>query len=361
VINNLFKMKKLDIKIIIGFIFFIALAITAVVLLLIQGLSPFFVSKNVNLVVNDSGQMVEMGDARLLDGVYMEKGEKEKYPVAVTIDNKLEARPWSGVSYAGIVFEAPVEGGITRFLAIFSGDNNVEKIGPVRSARPYFIDYAMGVGAIYAHVGGSPEALDKIANDTTIKQLDLNQYSNGISFWRSEDRIAPHNVYTSSDRLDKIRNKKIESDELSFDAWRFKDDLDASVRGSIEKVEVNFPSYNNMHNVVWEYDNLNNVFRRTDGEEVIKDALNRMILAKNIAVVETDIWIIDSLSRRKIRTEGTGNAIVFQDGKEIKGTWKKKDSFSQIKFYNEVGEEISFVRGQTWVEIVSNLSAVTVL
>ena len=107
------------------------------------------------------------------------------------------ARPQSGLSEAGVVFEAVAEGGITRFLALFQ-DTKPAYVGPVRSSRPYYIRWLLGFDATYAHAGGSPQALQDI-NTLNVKNLDHG--ANGSTFDRVSNRYAPHNLYTSIDRL----------------------------------------------------------------------------------------------------------------------------------------------------------------
>ena len=102
---------------------------------------------------------------RYLDGVMVEVGEENNYPVAVMIDNLKEARPQSGLSKASVVYEAEAEGRITRYLAIYAGGKDVGEIGPIRSARSYFVDWAEEFSAAYIHCGGSPDALVKISKD----------------------------------------------------------------------------------------------------------------------------------------------------------------------------------------------------
>jgi len=136
---------------------------------------------------------------RLLDGVGVEDESKVNPPIfAVQVENMVDARPLSGISKANLVYEAISEAGITRLLALYVKDNSVSEIGPVRSARPYYIDWASEYGALYAHSGGSPEAL-RVVSDYDV--LDLNEFSNGKYFWRSKSRYAPHNLYTSVELL----------------------------------------------------------------------------------------------------------------------------------------------------------------
>ncbi|MFH1193865.1 MAG: DUF3048 domain-containing protein [bacterium] len=344
-------MQKHKIKIF-GFIVFASIALTAVALIFWQGLQPFLVSKNISLPF---AKKEPAGVARLLDGVYLEKGETEKYPVAVMIDNKFEARPQSGISFAGLVFEAPVEGGITRFMAIFSTDKKLEKVGPVRSVRPYYIDWASEFSAFLMHIGGSPEALDIIASNPDIKKLNLD--GNGEYFWRAADRYAPHNAYTSSEKFDLIRSAKLDSQDLKFLPWKFKDDAAEEARGDAKKITIDYSPYDN-YDASWEYDRLKNVYVRQDKNGAFKTLEDSLILAKNIAVVETDITIIDEVSRRHIVTIGGGNALIFQDGKKIEGKWEKKDQGSRLRFYDGSGKEIEFDRGTTWVEVVDDLGKV---
>src|SRR6185369_4571690 len=128
-----------------------------------------------------------------------------KRPVnAVMIENSEFARPQSGLDQAGVVFEAVAEGGITRFLTLFQ-DTNTAYLGPVRSVRPYYIQWALGFDAAIAHVGGSPEALSAMKS-WSVKDLD--QFANGSYFQRVNNRDAPHNVYTSTDQLHALESKK---------------------------------------------------------------------------------------------------------------------------------------------------------
>ncbi|MBU4421538.1 DUF3048 domain-containing protein [Candidatus Parcubacteria bacterium] len=349
--------NKIDIKLAVSFCLFCLIALTAVSLVLWQGLRPFFVSEKISIILSEKPKACAL--YRLLDGVCLGDGETEKYPIAVMIDNKYEARPWSGLSFAGLVYEAPVEGGITRFLAVFSTDRTIDKIGPVRSVRPYFIDWAMDIGAMLFHVGGSPEALGIINGDADIKQFDLDQYFGGVYYWRSEDRIAPHNVYTSSERLDKARVAKLsEEPTVDFASWQFKEDVYESERGEDgATIKIEF-SNSSTYDADWTYDRNKNIYIRQDGELAAQDLDGSLIIAKNIAVLEADILIIDSMSRRKITTIGSGYALIFQDGKKIEAVWEKDDRWNRLRFYDKNGDEIRFNRGTTWVEVMSDLEKV---
>lgn len=346
-------MKKVSKNQIVIFSIIVVFAVAAFGLMIYSGARLFFLEKPAG---KKSVAGKECVAYRKLDGVCLGKGETEKYPVGVMIDNKFEARPQSGVSYAGLVFEAPVEGGITRFLAVYTTDEAIKKIGPVRSIRPYYIDWASEFGAIMAHIGGSPEALGIISSDADFIKRNID--GDGNYFWRSTDRIAPHNAYTSSKLLDDARNKKLQNQDLQFDAWEFKDDSFLSERGDAKTIAMQF-SNEATYNPAWEYTSEKNEYRRKVDGDYAKDDDGRLILAKNIAVVETDIVIVDEVSRRKITTLGGGNAEIFQDGKKIEAKWEKKDSASRLNFFDLNGKPIQFNRGTTWVEVVDDLTKVT--
>lgn len=350
--------KKLNVKIFIAFVFFSVWSLMAVSFVLWQGLQPLFGS--IDVFPWGSQKIVKKitEKVRAVDGAYINRLAQEKYPVAIVIDNKYEAMPRSGLSYANFVFEAPVEGGLTRFLAIYSTDREIEKIGPVRSMRPYFIDWAMEFGALLVHCGGSPKALSLIQKSEKIRNLNLDEFAENFYFWRSRDRLAPHNLYTSSDRLDRARDKKLASQKLEFAAWRFKDEAFESERGDTKQVRINFGIYPSQ-DAIWKYDKNKNFYVRYYKTKVVQDDNGSLVLAKNIAVMETDIWVIDSLSRRKIKTIGSGDALIFQDGLKIEGKWEKKSQEERLRFFDKNGNEIQFNRGTTWVEVVSSLSRVS--
>lgn len=346
-------MKKIKPNILVSFIAIIVFAVAAFSLMIYSGARLFFAGKPARKAAAVAGK--ECVAFAKLDGACLAKGEAEKYPVAVMIDNKQEAWPQAGLSYAWLVFEAPVEGGITRFLAIFTTDKEIKKIGPVRSIRPYYIDWAKEFGAIMAHIGGSPEALGIIATDADLMKRNID--GDGSYFWRATDRIAPHNAYTSSKLLDDARNKKLKNQDLQFNSWEFKNDDFLSERGDSKTLTVKFAN-DPLYNAAWEYDKEKNEYRRKIGNDYAKDEDGRIILAKNIAVLATDIEIIDEVSRRRITTIGNGDALIFQDGKKIEAKWEKKDRDSRLYFFDLNGKPIQFNRGTTWVEVTGDLGQV---
>ncbi|MFZ5364915.1 MAG: DUF3048 domain-containing protein [Patescibacteria group bacterium] len=284
---------------------------------------------------------------RLLDNVCVAAGFGNLTPWAVMIENNIEARPVAGIDAASLVFEAIAEGSITRFLAVFPGDSEVEKIGPVRSARPYYLDWATEFDPVYIHVGGSPQALAELA-DSSMK--DLNQFYFGDYFWRSNDRFAPHNVYTSSQLINKVMEKKDWSGTSEYEPWQFKDETASADSTAEQNIVINYNS--SYYDVNWQYDAESNEYvRYQSGKKYLTEA-GDAVTAKNVAVVYTLVRVIDDYGRLDTKTIGQGRALVFRDGIGIDGQWKKQNAKSRLRFYDQAGEEIRMNGGKTWIAIV---------
>lgn len=321
--------------------------------------NPVGVNENSNLATNLNVPLtkVEFGPCfrRKIDGV-CEASEinTNLYPVAVMIENMVDAWPLSGLDQANLVFEAPVEGGITRFSAFYASGEPVAKIGPIRSARPYYLDWAEELRALYLHVGGSPEALAKIKNYDI---YDLNQFFNDRYFWRDRGRLAPHNVYTSSELINQALTAK-NLKEVAYESWLYKDDADPKDRPAQVKdlvIDFSTPAYR----ATWKYDPATNSYLRYQGDQPQTMLNGAEVRAKNIAVQIAKIQIVDDYSRRKIWTVGQGQALIFEDGKVISGQWKKDGRGARTKFYDANNQEIEFNAGTTWVEVVPDITSVS--
>jgi len=283
---------------------------------------------------------------RRLDGVYVEPNEANLYPVAVMIDNDPNARPQAGLSKAQLVYEAKAESGITRYLAVFVGEEEVDNIGPVRSVRPYFLDWGLGLGAIVAHVGGSPQALAQIINENI---FDINEYYQGKYFWRSNNFLAPHNVFTSlSNMRSYLEKHNIKSAE--FESWNYKNDSELKDRSENQNITIDFSVPN--FKIRWMYNRVENSYRRHQAEKVFQDAEDNFVDAKNIVIMYVDSEVIDAELRRELTTIGQGRAIYCFDGQCREGSWRKENKKTREKIYNREGVEISFNAGATWVEVV---------
>lgn len=279
---------------------------------------------------------------------------------AVMIDDHVEAHPQSGMDGAFLVIEAPVEGSIPRIEAFFyEGQEAVEQIGPVRSARPYFLDWASELDAMYVHVGGSPEALELIVVGDT---FDFNQYWNGPYFWRATTRSAPHNVYTSTDLLKKGLEKEREAgnapERVLYGVWKFKDGQpDLSSESVGVRVVFSGPTYV----AEWVFDEEVNQYTRSFGGKEDLQLDKASVSADNVAIVITETEVVDNVGRLHVRTMGEGDAYVLQDGVKILATWKKSSESERLRFYDRDGNEIEMNAGRTWIEVVGREDAVTFL
>lgn len=316
----------------------------------------------------------DQGYARTLDGVYVDAATSTHLlPLAVMVENSSDAWPLSGPARANLVFEAPVEGSITRFMLLFDPANAVETIGPVRSARPYYVDWADGLNALYAHVGGSPAALSDIYQIDGFRDLD--EFANGKYFWRSANRSAPHNVFTKTENLTNAMEAK-EYGVGDFRSWLYEgsqpliassqspganeknDENDQESDDAVEEVDVpiiNIP-YQGVYEAHWEYDANTGLYTRYQNGAVQKDADGEVVRVKNVAVIQSYATVLDRVGRLDLRTIGRGKAYVFHDGKRYEGEWKR-NSGEHIRFEAIDGRDIPFARGTTWISVLTSSAA----
>lgn len=301
---------------------------------------------NTNEVVED----VIPENQRRTDGVLVEDvNEANKFPVAVMIENLSTVRPQSGLGSANIVYETLAEGGITRFMAIMAS-GNLEEIKPVRSARPYYLEWVSEYDALYAHAGGSPEALQAIDG---LGINDLDALTKGQYFFRGPG-VAPHNLYTSTYLLELgLRDQDLLDEEPTFESWKFKDEEGGSASADGQKIEVDFSRVS--YNAVFEYSEEENCYKRSHGDG---NAHNEAITGEQLCPKNVVVQVVPPESsagdkgRINLDVTGEGRAVVFRDGESIEGMWKKTDRLDRTRFYDENDEEIELVRGQVWISVV---------
>jgi len=316
-----------------------------------------------------------------LNGKMFSKAERRiwetRRPLTVMIENHAESRPQSGLSSADIVYEAIAEGGITRFLAVFyCGAGQEVTIGPVRSARTYFMDFASEYGdyPLYAHVGGAnkpgkADALGQIGDYGWLRKgNDMNQFSLGFPvFWRDYERLGhpvatEHTMYSTTQKLWEVAKKReltnVDDEGNAWDenfvVWKFKDDKKEEDRGNVDKISFEFWENGTDYAVNWKYDKESNQYARTNGGSGYIDKNDdSQVKAKTIVVqYMKETGPIDELKHLLYRTIGSGSAVVFQDGEAIKGTWEKDERESRTTFADSKGKEISFNGGPIWIEII---------
>lgn len=301
---------------------------------------------------------------RHLDGITVEKGKENNYPVAIMIENLSTIRPQSGLSDASIVYEALVEGGITRFMAIYDIQaKTIKEIGPVRSSRPYYVDWVSEYDALYAHAGGSPEALQAIS---AFQIKDLNQIAGASpNFWRDPKIAAPHNLFTSTDlMLYGLRDKGLQKERPPFKPWTFltkeeKESVDTTTPEA-QKVTIDFSSAG--YQVEYNYNAEKKTYARSNGGQEHKDKNTKeTIQVKNIAIVVIpEIVSYGEKGRLTLNLHGEGDAYIIRDGKKIVGRWKKADRLARTEFFDADGEKIPFAPGNIWVEVVPKDKPITI-
>jgi len=319
-----------------------------------------------------------------LNGAKYTKTEKKiwetRRPLAVMVENHLESRNQSGLSDADIIYETVAEGGITRFMAIFYCQAAAYEsiIGPVRSARTYFVDWASEYNfPLYVHVGGAntpgpANALGQIADYGWSSENDLNQFSIGFpTFWRDYERLGrtvatEHTMYSTTEKLWAVAKKRgytnvdPEDNEWSddFQPWQFaKKEPDFADRGETNHISYNFWSDYGDYQVDWEYDKENNFYNRKNGQQAQKDFnIDKQLNAKNIVVqFATERSANDGYPGNLhllYGTIGPGKALIFKDGEVIKGNWSKANRLARTTFTDSSNKEIQFNPGAIWISVL---------
>ena len=271
-------------------------------------------------------------------------------PIAVMIDNEPGAWPHAGLQDAYMIYEAIIEGGQSRLMALFKGANTA-KIGPIRSSRHYFVEFAMEHSAIYAHFGWSPKA------EQTIKSNNVNNINginyDGTKFWR--EGKGYHTAFTSIANLQDVAKSKrylmIGSDKpnYTYSAREYNLETEKQV-DSINMV------YSTKHSVSYKYNEEKKVFYRYQRGNAHTDRVTKeQYFAKNIIVAVMSNYALSdgtNKGRQEVVNEGTGTGYYLTNGKCIDITWKKDSLKSKTYFYDLNGNEITLNDGITFVQIV---------
>ncbi|MFH1508816.1 MAG: DUF3048 domain-containing protein [bacterium] len=285
---------------------------------------------------------------RRLDGMIVAPEDANKWPVAIMIENLIAARPQAGLIDAQLVYETLAESGITRFMTIFSGDMP-DKIGPVRSSRRYYLEWAQPLDPVYAHAGGSPQALEHIS---AFGIKNLNAIASAAAyFWRGEGS-APHNLYTSWEKMTfAVRDKELTNATPEYTKWLFKDATE-DLPTEEKTIDIEFSSAT--YNVHYEYDSATNDYKRFHSDTPHTDRnTGNQIKVKNVVIQKVPAEVgLSEKGRIDLDLHGTGEAILCSDGVCEQGTWSKPDLDTRTVFTGAGGEEYEFTRGNIWVEVV---------
>lgn len=292
--------------------------------------------------------------ASSLTGLQVDPSVNNRPVTGVMIENSEDARPQSGIDQAGVVFEAIAEGGITRFLTLYQ-DSAPDYLGPVRSVRPYYLQWCMGFDCAIAHAGGSPEAL---ADIKSWGAKDLDQFANGGSYTRIDSRYAPHNLYTSTAKLNELESAKGFA-AASFTPLTRKKDA-ASKTPNASSIDLNISSY--AFNPHFDYDAATNSYKRSQNgaaHTVVNAAGTEVQLQPKVVVVLITSYGIASDKHSQYGVTGSGETYVFQDGVVTKGTWHKDDTKTSLSLTNEAGQPLALNAGQTWFTALPGADKIT--
>lgn len=297
-------------------------------------------------------------------------------PLLIMIENHENARPQSGLSKADVTYEAVAEGGITRTMNIFYCQDGAQ-VGPIRSARTYFLDWASEYGdsPLYVHVGGAntpgpANALGQIDDYGWGGYNDMNQFSIGFpTFWRDYNRLGAdtateHTMYSSTDKLwaFAVKDRKLSlvgedgtKWDVGFTPYTFKDDAPTTPTAKTIHIEP-WEGYKD-YAIDWVYSKDTNDYARSNGGSAHLDKnTNKQLRAKTVVVLFQDENHADDGYENNAHllydNIGKGKAVVFMDGKEIKANWSKKDRTARTIITDATGKEIAFNRGKLWFQIL---------
>ena len=273
-------------------------------------------------------------------------------PVAVMIDNHIDAMPQAGLLEADIVYEIIVEGGETRLMLILQDEDDLEKVGPVRSSRHYFLDYALENDAIYVHYGWSPQAQSDIS---TLGVDNINGiYESSSSFWRVQDKYAPHNAVTSMENIMDIADRK------GYRVDREKENVLNYVVDEVNLADgkaantVTIP-YSYANTVKYKYDADKKEYVRYSRGEKQKDwDSGKTVTTKNIIITKARNSTLNDGSgkgRQTLDNVDTLDGYYITNGKAIKITCEKKSRSGQTVYKDLEGNEIDVNDGKTFIQI----------
>jgi hypothetical protein len=304
-----------------------------------------------------------------LSGISTDPARLHLRPIAVMLDNYApDARPQSGLGEASLVYETVAEYGITRFMAVYL-EHEAPVVGPVRSTRVYFNEWADALDAVLVHAGGNSDAAPEIGRLHGLMNVDEIdaalahwQDAGPLFFWRSSDRYAPHNLYTS---VPAVRARVVEHGFPVTGhypaALPHKPNAPLAARPSAAWLTVAFSSFG--YEVEYHYDPRTNRYQRfMAGQPHVDAATGRQLAPRNVVVIFCPVRP-DPASTTPysviVQTVGRGAALLFQDGRVRRGSWRRASLGAPLQFLDGQDQPWQFNPGQTWVEAVPAGNAVT--
>ena len=315
-------------------------------------------------VQTDNNQTVEQKQEEVIKKLQIVDEDSKSRPYAVMINNNHAAWPQCGVQDAYLVYEIIAEGGISRMMALYK-DQDTAKIGSIRSARHYFIDYAQENDAIFVHCGGSPQAyarlnqgidaLDGIALEGSVffrdKTLKRDYEHTGFTSMENVKEYAKKQGYTRDTNKDLLLNYSV--DEIDV----------ASLSGAESAIEVEI-KYSDYHRTNYEYDEVNKVYKRSmSGKANVDLETGEQYTAKNIIVYSVSNYTLndgENKGRQEISNIGSGSGYYITNGRAVPITWEKTSHSGQTVYKYASGEEITVNDGNTFIQIYPKTGKLTI-
>lgn len=304
-----------------------------------------------------------------LTGEWKDESVVLRRPIAVMIPNNAPAMPQYGISQASIIYEAPVEGRITRLMAVFEDFDDLDRIGPVRSSRDYFVYVAMGYQAIYCNWGLARPYVEELINRDTVQNISAAVEGIYHPAHEAYDRVSRSGYATEFTGYLFIDGLMKAAERLNY-VWEYDDGyvppftfaaegvLAQNNYEDAEKATMIYPGGQEgnkggygAYNPYFEYHEEDNLYYRyQDGKKQIDELNNEQLTVSNVVFQYCHGEVRDDHDYLAFGVHGEGDAIVFTGGKVIKGTWKRYNGdATPAKFYDEEGEEIIFNQGKTWI------------
>ncbi|MCI8330949.1 MAG: DUF3048 domain-containing protein [Bacilli bacterium] len=280
--------------------------------------------------------------------------ESKTRPIAVMINNNHAAWPHAGLQKSYLNYEIVAEGGITRIMALYKDVKDVEKIGSVRSSRPYYLDYVLENDAIYVHWGGSDQAYSDIRS-LGLDHIDGMTYE-GKYFFRDKTggRAYEHTGFTKMSMIEEgIDNLQIQKTTEKGTVFNYSvDEIDISEKEGAIKADDILIDYSYYHNTSYKYDETRKVYLRSMSDKAHVDAVtNEQYTAKNIITYQVRNKSIDSYGRQKLENVGSGEGYYITNGYAVPITWEKSSRSGKTIYKYKDGIEIKLNDGNTWVQI----------
>ncbi len=308
--------------------------------------------------------------AGILDGAPMSAAEwaarKDLPPLAVMVDNTANAYPHAGLAAADLVYEAFVEGGVTRLMAVY-WRHDADKVSPVRSARTPFVVWALELGALYAHAGGATtwneaNAIGQIF-EWGVRDLDAFVTGSSTAYYRDSDRAVPYNLVTSTAKLYEAAASLGFNGPPAAESWKFRNPGDPALGGTrAEGIEVDFQGTRSSWQMVqWKWDAAAGAYGRSAfGGPHVDAATGRQLQFATVIVMLAPGEVVDESGHVLLQQIGEGPATVFTGGHAIEGVWRKASREARTRFFDTRGQEVAFERGPIFIEVIDRQSTVVV-